>query len=280
MQRNRDTATAPVAHHPRGTPLPTKEHHARQARRPVRRRGLRHRPRPGSAAQADHSWGGYHWARTSNPFTLQLGDNVDSKWDSYLKTTSADWSASSVVDTTIVAGSTRPRQCRATAGRVEVCNAAYGGTGWLGIASISISGGTHITQGTVKLNDTYFDTAKYNTPAWRNVVSCQEVGHTLGLDHQDEDFANADLNTCMDYSNNPEPNQHPNDHDYDMLTTIYAHLDSTTTVGSAAASTPGSSSNSPKGWGQRVEGSRAAGHSTYVRHLGNGDSVVTFVTWA
>jgi hypothetical protein len=43
-------------------------------------------------AQADHSWGGYHWARTSNPFTLKLGDNVDSKWDSYLATTSADWS--------------------------------------------------------------------------------------------------------------------------------------------------------------------------------------------
>ena len=23
-----------------------------------------------------HSWGGYHWARTSNPFTLKVGDNV------------------------------------------------------------------------------------------------------------------------------------------------------------------------------------------------------------
>ena len=43
-----------------------------------------------SAAQAHHSWHKYHWARTSNPFTLKLGDNVSSAWDTYLKTTSAD----------------------------------------------------------------------------------------------------------------------------------------------------------------------------------------------
>lgn len=231
-------------------------------------------------ANASHSWGGYHWARTSNPFTLKLGDNVDSKWDAHLATTSADWSASSVLDTTVVAGSTSPRTCKATAGRVEVCNATYGNNGWLGIASISITGGTHITQGVVKLNDTYFNTAQYNTPAWRNVVSCQEVGHTLGLDHQDEDFTNADLGTCMDYSNNPVPNQHPNSHDYAQLESIYAHLDSSTTVGQAVPGTGKPQVGSDAGWGQRVEGSRAHGHSTYVRDLGGGDAVVTFVIWA
>lgn len=232
-------------------------------------------------AQANHSWGGYHWARTSNPFTLKLGDNVDSKWDSYLATTSSDWSKSTVLDTTIVAGSTRPRTCKATSGRVEVCNATYGSTGWLGVASISVTGGTHITQGTVKLNDTYFNTAQYNTPAWRNLVSCQEVGHTFGLDHQDENFNNANLGTCMDYTNDPSTNQHPNQHDYDELVTIYSHLDSTTTVGAAvpSGSRPqvGAEESS---WGTRVEGSRAAGHSTYVRDFGHGNKVITFVTWA
>lgn len=107
-----------------------------------------------AAAEASHSWGDYHWARTSNPFTLKLGANVDGKWDPYLRTTSADWTKSGVLDTTIVNGGAKPRNCRATAGRVEVCNASYGNNGWLGIASISISGGTHITQGTVKVNDT------------------------------------------------------------------------------------------------------------------------------
>lgn len=235
-----------------------------------------------STANANHSWGGYHWARTSNPFTLKLGDNVDSKWDSTLGTTSSDWSKSTVLDTTIVAGSTRPRTCKATTGRVEVCNARYGSNGWLGVASISITGGTHITKGTVKLNDSYFDTPQYNTAAWRNLVSCQEVGHTLGLDHQDENFDNPNLGTCMDYTSNPSTNQHPNQHDYDQLVAIYSHTDTTTTVGAAAPSTGKGAgvANTPKSWGKRIDGSRAQGVSTYVRHFKGGNDVVTYVVWA
>src|SRR5262245_58795166 len=94
-----------------------------------------------SSASANHSWNGYHWARTSNPFTIKLGDNVSGAWDAMLATVSSDWSKSSVLDTIIVAGGTRPRNCRPTSGRVEVCNAGYGNTGWLGVAQIWITGG-------------------------------------------------------------------------------------------------------------------------------------------
>ena len=229
-------------------------------------------------ASASHSWGGYHWARTANPFTLKLGDNVSGSWDSVLRTTSADWSKSNVLDTTVVTGGTKPRNCRPTAGRVEVCNGTYGNNGWLGIASISITGGTHITQGTVKLNDSYFNTAQYNTTAWRNLVSCQEVGHTFGLDHQDTNFDNPNLGTCMDYTNDPSTNQHPNTHDYDELVTIYAHLDSTTTIGQgpASASTSGTARSE---WGREVARSTSGHTSTFVRDLGAGNSIVTFVIW-
>jgi hypothetical protein len=227
---------------------------------------------------ANHSWGGYHWARTANPFTLKLGDNVTSAWDSYLSTTSSDWSQSSVLDTTIVAGSATGRNCKATTGRVEVCNAAYGNNGWLGIASISVTGGVHITKGSVRVNDTYFNTAQYNTSAWRNLVMCQEVGHTLGLDHQDENFSNANLGTCMDYTNNPGTNQHPNQHDYQELETIYAHLDSTTTVGAVAPG--GSGAADANDWGQLVRTSPDGHLSTFVKDLGNGALTVTFVIWA
>src|SRR3989344_2559783 len=182
-------------------------------------------------ATASHSWGNYHWGRTANPFTLQLGDNVSSAWDGYLATTASDWSLSSVLDTVITPGKTRSRTCKATNGRVEVCSDTYGFNGWLGVAQIWVSG-NHITKGTTKVNDSYFNTSTYNTPAWRNLVMCQEVAHTLGLDHQDENFDNANLGTCMDYTNNPSTNQHPNAHDYEQLDTIYAHLDSTTTLGS------------------------------------------------
>ena len=233
------------------------------------------------AAQATHSWGGYHWARTANPFTVKLGDNVNATWDGALATASTDWTKSTVLDSPVVAGSVSPRTCKATAGMVQVCNASYGQTGWLGIASISVTGGTHITQGTVKLNDTYFNTAQYNTPAWRALVTCQEIGHTFGLDHQDEVFDNPNLGTCMDYTNDPSTNQHPNQHDYDELVTIYSHLDSSTTVGMTAPARHGAvAGNDASTWGRQVAGSRAAGESMFVRDLGDGELIVTFVTWA
>lgn len=232
-------------------------------------------------AAADHSWGGYHWARTANPFNLKLGDNVSSAWDAYLATTSSDWSVSSVLDTTVVPGGTTARRCRATLGRVEVCNLTYGNNGWLGIASISVQG-THITQGTVKLNDTYFNTPTYNTPAWRNLVMCQEVGHTFGLDHQDETFTNPNLGTCMDYTNNPASNQHPNAHDYQQLEAIYAHLDSTTTVKSSTGQTAAAlgDGNSQAEWGQAIRDSGDGRPSLFVRDFGNSQRVFTFVVWA
>lgn len=232
-------------------------------------------------ASANHAWGSYHWARTSNPFTVKLGDNVSSAWDSYLRTASTDWSKSQVLDTTVVAGQATTKQCKATTGRVEVCNAAYGQNGWLGVASISVSG-SHITAGTVKLNDTYFAMAQYNTPAWRLMVTCQEVGHTFGLDHQDENFNNANLGTCMDYTNDPSSNQHPNQHDYDQLQTIYSHLDSTTTVMSAPAVPTAAAGNfeTQAEWGKAIRNDGAGRPSLFVRDLGNGNFVYTHVFWA
>jgi hypothetical protein len=159
-----------------------------------------------------------------------------------------------------------------------VCNSNYGNNGWLGIAQIWATGG-HITQGVVKLNDTYYKTARYNTPAWRELVTCQEVGHTLGLDHQDENFSNANLNTCMDYTNNPESNRHPNSHDYDQLEAIYAHLDSTTTVGAAAVTSRSDVGDGPGAWGRLVSSSKNGRSETYELDLGNGNKVITHVTW-
>ena len=245
-------------------------------------------------AYANHSWDGYHWARISNPLSLKLGDNVSVAWDSYLQSVSGDWSQSSILDTTVVAGQSNPKNCRAINGRVEVCNNKYGNNGWLGIASVWANG-AHITQGTVKLNDTYFNTSKYNTPAWRNLVACQEVGHTLGLDHQDETFANANLGTCMDYTNDPDgtisgqfDNEHPNKHDYDELGILYAHPDSFNSSSLSLLSRNSNASevandidtSNPSEWGKVVRTSHDGRSSLYERDLGRGHKVFTFVIWA
>ena len=194
-------------------------------------------------AFANHSWGGYHWARTSNPFTLKVYDNVTANWEPYLAEAQSDWNQSTVLDLNVLWQSplSNVKRCASATGVIEVCNAKYGNNGWLGIAGISITGGTHITKAYTKLNDTYFNTATYNTPAWRRLVTCQELAHDFGLDHQDETFDNANLGSCMDYTNDPDggaggasnndpSNEHPNSHDYQQIQSIYQHLDSTTTI--------------------------------------------------
>jgi hypothetical protein len=253
-----------------------------------------------SPALANHSWGNYHWARTSNPFTLRVVDGVTGQWDSYLDGAISDWTASSVLNLTKEAGAgVNAKKCTAIAGKVLACNAAYGQRGWLGIASIWANG-DHITQATTKLNDTYFSLAQYNTPAWRRLVTCQEIAHDFGLDHQDENFNNANLGSCMDYTNDPDgppSNEHPNQHDYDQLQTIYGHLDGTTTIASAVAATdfgvrtPGSrapaapiadneAGDSPAEWGRAVHVDGRGRPDVFVKDLGAGHKKITHVFWA
>ena len=245
-----------------------------------------------SVAYANHSWGGYHWARTSNPFTLKVGDNVSSTWDPYLNEAITDWSASSVLNLTKITGSTAPRSCKAKTGQIQACSERYGNTGWLGIAQIWISG-SHITKAITKVNDTYFNTATYNTPAWRRLVMCQEIAHDFGLDHQDENFDNANLGSCMDYTSDPDgppSNEHPNLHDFAEIEAIYAHLDSITTIGQSTSG-PGKrvgvngvdsqdiDLDNPSAWGKAVKQDARGKNSLYVRDLGKGEKVFTFVTW-
>ena len=245
---------------------------------------------PMSPASATNSWGTNHWARASNSFTLKLGDNVSTAWDAYLGTAASfgnvprtGWSFSNVLDLVIVPGNVSPKTCRATTGMVQVCNSQYGNNGWLGVAGIYISGG-HITAGYVKLNDTYYSSATYNTPAWRNLVMCQEIGHTLGLGHVDENFSNPNLGTCMDYTKLPADNQYPNEHDYAMLESIYGHLDSTTTVAASSSTTAPAamyqlSLDGPGQWGKLVARSVDGGQEVYELDFGGGHKIVTHVTW-
>ena len=248
-------------------------------------------------ASATHSWGGYHWAGNGADITLRVNKALTSQWNTSVNKAISDWDQSNeltLINQNAPAG-TNTKKCSPIAGQVLVCNAAYGQRGWLGIASIWLSNG-HISQATTKLNDSYHNNAPYNSSAWRALVACQEIGHDFGLDHQDENFDNANLGTCMDYTSNPAgppANTAPNSHDYNQLNTIYNHNDGFTTatagtnfgirqVGKAAPHTPSTEAvgDSPAEWGRAIHRDSRGRADVFVKELGPKEKVITHVFWA
>jgi hypothetical protein len=235
-------------------------------------------------ASASHSWGGYHWPYAGHPgFSVVLGNNLSGSWSALLGNVSTsgtvayDWSHptggwSDMLDTPPAPGSNPGgKPCKAVSGRDEVCNARYGYNNWLGLAQIWIDTSTkHILKGVVKVNDSWFNTAAYNNPEAKQHVLCQEVGHTLGLDHQHSTRTTLSMSCMDDETGLSDPRFiHPNSHDYEELQIIYTgHTDSTL----AAAARPGSSGGSAR----EVRRGR---ESLFVQDLANGDRLFTWVLW-
>ena len=268
-----------------------------------------------SPAQASHSWGDWHWERATNPVTLKvLNSTSDTRtpiggqdWPSMLAKSATDWSASSVLDLAVqpqtAADIAVQEACPFEPGAIRVCNVYNPDVTWLGLATVLPdvnSGSGHVLAATAQMNDSWFSTPLYNATNAQHVM-CQEVGHTFGLDHQDE--SGKDLNTCMDYADALD-NPSPNSHDFQQLGVIYGHLDGTATGGggsggggngngggkpksgsgggkSAAGNTGGWSPTSlglPEGYhGSGVHGHP---HSDVFVTEENGRKIVRYVLWA
>jgi hypothetical protein len=181
------------------------------------------------------SWNGYKWSRTGK-LAIPLKTNVSAAWVPYVTTAAAAWSTDVNIDYVVSAGNVAGAStCAASYGTLQVCNANYGATGWVGYTQVWTVN-NYIVQATVKLNEYYFSQAKYNTVAYRQLVACQELGNALGLDDADHNFTNSNLGTCTDYTNDPTgtkgtngtlANLTPSKTDFANLDRIYATLDKT-----------------------------------------------------
>ena len=205
-----------------------------------------------------------HWPRARAPLGTELPikiyDNISSEWDGALRNAVSQWGKSSTLSTKIYnqGGTTKIGRCLyvGSDGYITVCSANDGDTGYLGLArTIVETRSGHILRASAHMNDFYFndpDWVKARTNdwttlyAWRKNVMCHELGHTLGLRHQDENLLNENLGSCMDYTNAPtgsDPNVPPgtvtnfgflsnltpDDHDYEVLGQLYRHTDITAT---------------------------------------------------
>jgi len=225
---------------------------------------------PAAATLSTQSWNGYHWAHTGN-LAIMVGNNASAKWAPYLANAETTWSADKYIDFLPTAGMTSATGCAGVYGTIQICSANYGATGWSGWTTVYTSG-TSIYQATIKLNDYYFNQAKYNSAAYFQQVICQELGNSLGLQDSDHNFGNLNTGSCMDYTNDPAgtlgtngtlANTAPSLSDVTNLDGIYSVLDKTqlvftmpktSTNAQAAGSVP-----EPGSWSMMLVGSGALG---------------------
>jgi hypothetical protein len=227
---------------------------------------------------ASGEFNGAHWARTTNILKLDLGNELSGDWNKYLKRAANEWSESKVVDLDIVGS---PGGCEMERGRVEVCNGSYRNENWLGLTIADIRD-RHIYRAAVLMNDYYFDQSRYDRTDAKRHTMCQEVGHSMGLDHRYS-------KTCMnDREIFGRAYDSPSNADYRELEQLYDHQDRDSTVDSAgAASTSAAAEPAEPVDAALVEDAvrkaKAArdgkGEATVVEDLGGGRSRLIHVTF-
>lgn len=241
---------------------------------------------------AHHQWGTYAWVSDgTNPITPALVDNTDGIWNGHVARANADWNASPYINSGIEYGNNSSFSM--VTGTVQVCNADYGAIGWLGLATIALNSGK-IVAGSTKLNYNYFNRDRYNNDTWRQLVTCQEIGHDYGLGHQNEDFSTNLTASCMEYTSNPEGNEGPDFHDYEELARMYGGATTdggggTTKGGKGGGGGSGGKGknrvalpavgNTPASWGRPTAFLPNGKPFRFERTQGN-YKFVTHVTWA
>ncbi len=146
----------------------------------------------------------------------------------------------------------------------------------------------HITQATVKLNDTYLASGYYSGNVWWETVVCHELGHAIGLGHLDETLNNVALGSCMDYQDPPTANVDPNYLDFNTLEFIYhTFFTGPHPTTNSTSSGPGKGNGKGKfqtdpgdasSWGQLV--ASGVRESVFEARLADDQRLVTWVLWA
>ena len=174
------------------------------------------------------------WADSSGykGLSLELHNALDETWQDAFFTVVDEWdNGAGVTDIDPLELSTKnidvDNACSPIEKVMKVCNGNYGVTGWLGINELITTVPQNIIQNSVaKMNEHYLHNADVIE---RQYTMCHEIGHGFGLAHTDENFFNADLGNCLDYTNFPENNLHPDTPNFETLANMYGTTDGTWT---------------------------------------------------
>lgn len=146
---------------------------------------------------ANNQWSCWHWEKSS----ISVNTAAGGYWGTIISDEFNDYDVGTCVSFT---------------GGNEIVGDAgfYGNTGWLGLAQILTydSGKCAILTAQALMNQSYLDGGSYGETADRH-VTCQEIGHVLGLDHR-----KGKAKTCMNDQKLTFANF--NSHDVDVVAAI------------------------------------------------------------
>jgi len=160
-----------------------------------------------------------HWPRGGNGLTITVINALSDEWQNTFALATEDWTngepdAIEIIEETAA----YDRDCEAPDGKVVVCNGDYGDSKWRGVNEALLDYKGDMVSSSARMNEYYL--LNMGLGAWQYTM-CHELGHTLGLGHTDENFDNADLGNCMDYTNNLNVNKHPDNTNYELLFSLY-----------------------------------------------------------
>jgi hypothetical protein len=182
----------------------------------------------------------------NNGLELELVNALDDTWQDEFVAAVSDWENGDPDALTLSTSQADvDNACTPIKGVMKVCNGNYGETGWLGINEIVSTTNSGIIQNSVaKMNEFYLNQAD---DIERQYTMCHEIGHGFGLPHTDENFYNADLGNCLDYTISPKNNLHPSETNYKRLVSLYGTTTRRYLIGKGRSSsnvrTPGSLSS-------------------------------------
>lgn len=160
-------------------------------------------------------------------------------YGAYLQAALNDWSKSDVLEIqTVQMHSSNDSKCDSSPvayeGYINVVHDNEPWHQWIGLTSWEVDANDMVTAVLVRFNDYFLSNgdreAYTSNPQTRQMAFCHEIGHAVGLPHQDEDEQNMNTGSCMDYTAHPEggrgygPNAlHPNDVDFEKLSAVYGN---------------------------------------------------------
>ncbi len=155
---------------------------------------------------------------------LEIVNALDDRWVEYFEKAILDWENGDPDALILSTSRANPDyDCSAIDGKMKVCNGDYDATGWRGVNELVWDNRKRIVKSTAKMNEFYLTDKSSDDE--KQYTMCHEIGHGFGLMHTDENFMNAPLGDCMDYSHILGPNLGPGLINYQRLANMYGTVD-------------------------------------------------------